>query len=490
MGDEEQEIGSKAIVEMLFGEDLGKRMAEAEGSYRKILEPTPAVTQCKRAGKEFQAGLVCYICGVEIPAKEGRSTDDNLYPECEHILPVGQARAFLDIYTHIDVTTFMDASGIEWYKKAIELEYAQAHRLCNQTKKDKSFIGNPSLKATEVKFDKAKTERILNNIIKKAESLSNNPNLGPSDKNIYSKIARMKEKLVNRVESIKKIIDNISAHIGKRNPAEADLLMLSRVGALIHPERLPTNARSVYEKTTGIIRDPVKEFKTTIRELYPELTSTSYNRYFYGKYNPIPEEVRIDLNERIDSILKEIYDHYSVQDTKQELSPILAVEYISFKSIIKEYIDKGGKYDEGNAYWLNFVINTMNNMRMKKYEFSLFDSETEKQIKGLEDSIRRDERSRQKEGQAQLNQRQQEQEQEDQAAEVLYGFQYGKQGGLRRRFHFKQNARISHLGNLRSTKHSRLRKRTRKGRTYRLRQRSGKPKTRRQRKSLGGVRLA
>jgi len=597
MGDEaEQETGSKALVEMLFGVKLGRLMAEAEGSYRKILEPTPAVTQCKRAkGRDFQPGEICYMCGVAIPDKTNRQVSDWLYVECEHILPIGQARAFLDIYTHIDVKSFMDESGVEWYEKAIKLEYAQAHRICNQIKKDTSFIGNPSLKATEVRFDEGKTVSILKQIKVKASELSKNPN---PDQSLYTDIAQMN--IEDRKLTIKSIIDQIAAHIGVRNPGESDLLMLARASALVQPERLPEKARAVYYAYIGtIVRDPRQEFVGIISDLFPDLAPNRFSDYFYTKYL-IPEGLRIDLAPYIQSILVGLYDHFKNQIDREKFSLPRSVEHNALKLILQKFIENGGSYNDDTKEWINFMINTIENIEMyKKHPIKVLNygirETTNSAIKKFKQSISRDKRERLREfSDYQLEPVPEEEWKEhvlDEKIETVYrdavnrfidyiiankwleendeGIPQTKQsiikdgvdafneyykdlkeagiepdvksvkehsinevkkriydmmvkitpnedqariatnkfsdlvrethsskvgdmveteGGLRKRFRFKLNARSTSSRVSRTSKHSRLRKRAGKGGTYRVRQSAGKSRTWRQRLSLGSLR--
>ncbi len=584
MGDEEQEYGSKALVEKVFGEELGRRMAEAEGSYRKVLEPTPATTQCKKAMKRpFNPGEECYICGVAIPNNKLRRVEDPLYVECEHILPIGQARTFLDIYTHLDLTEIMDKSGLQWYDKVIQLEYKQSHRLCNQKKRDTSFIGNPNLDAVKVEFSDQNARTILSEIQKEANDLKVNPRISPADRSIYSKIAAME--IENRIADIRPIIDEIINCIGIRKTDESSLLLLSRVGALMNPGRIPEKARRIYYEYNQVIpRNPKEEFVKKSKEMYPELID--YKTYFYKEYSPIPEGVRINLNKSIDETLGFLYEK-TKKISYDEIFLRASIEYTAFKLTLRDYFEKGGSYDEDNKYWLNFVVNTMNNIEKASEHMKipdLFDADVDRTITKLKQSIYRDEREREREARRNVGNPDMTEEElrlwnfetsvgfaievlnselikegikgignweesiknhanqtfqenyrldegggsnfdeartetaqstativlltltpwlEEETAQTMASNFYDLMmddrgadelqdvnGGLRRRFHFKQNARISHLGNLRSAKHSRLRKRTRKGRTYRLRQRSSKPKSRRQRKSLGGVRLA
>ena len=148
----------------IWGRDAGLAMAQAAGSvdapdWRGVLEgTTSAVTQCNNVIGRFQHKMPCYICGLPILAQE-KVTDENR-PECEHILPVAEARWYLDLFS----TSHASDEAV------LKLEYAYAHRVCNQAKRDDSFITNQGDSVWKIEFDLANTKTILNNIKARASA--------------------------------------------------------------------------------------------------------------------------------------------------------------------------------------------------------------------------------------------------------------------------------------------------------------------------------
>jgi hypothetical protein len=89
-----------------------------------------------------------------VPILAISNTADENRPECEHILPVAEARWYLDLFS-----TSHPSDG-----RILKLEYAYAHRVCNQAKRDDSFIKNEGDSIWKIEFDEATTKTILNKI--------------------------------------------------------------------------------------------------------------------------------------------------------------------------------------------------------------------------------------------------------------------------------------------------------------------------------------
>lgn len=596
-----EDIGSKYLVHLVFGTDLGDAMAIAEGSrekpnYRAILEATSPVIQCERAGHPFKNDGTdqCYICGLTIPIKGGDQANE-LYPECEHILPVGQARAFLEIYSHIkDPNSKFSQASIAWYETAIRLEYAQSHRVCNQAKRQGSFIGYPEFWETNLNFDERETRRILTAIRDRATAA-----LAKETNQRYRSILKaIADTVQSRTQQIKQIVDGITDHINRHNPDEGSLLLLARISTLADPTKLPAKARNVYDNwrfgyqneseindaiETMITRTPNLDPASILETFTPSLDITSiltegeigmfrqfildFYKHYFNEIEKIPKDEsglrliesvgyamhrglleNIPLERFPDEIRCRLVYTVSTIETKYESDPILTIllKYFdnqlaspNYTELLRqcnqlfeskrsseeraerasrgEYVEQVGKedyanflYDEGLKEYLYQKLVTYNLGETDARQVVEFIHDAGKseflQTYDPSDPIRSAIDSARKtcvDVSTAIALRFSDQgAQSEEIANTIYNDiidywnskesieQNEYKGGLRRRFHFKQNARISHLGNLRSAKHSRLRKRTRKGRTYRLRQRSSKPKTRRQRKSLGGVRLA
>jgi hypothetical protein len=135
-------------------DDSGKVIIVARPKgIRKIWELGGVEAQCT-AVIGGPSGTDCWICGFPVvnspqkkKVKKGgvkRSLEDSdsesdpnatgLEPTCEHVLPVAQARFFLDLYNPAN-------KGLE-ISKVLRLEYEYAHRYCNEVKHDDVYILN------------------------------------------------------------------------------------------------------------------------------------------------------------------------------------------------------------------------------------------------------------------------------------------------------------------------------------------------------------
>lgn len=335
-----EEIGSKTVVRELYGIELADAMAAACKSYRAILEPTTPVIQCVRAGHPFigDGTDVCYICGLPIPSKDNRPVTDWLYVECEHILPIVQARIFLDIYTHLDNKgAKIDPVAKQWYETAINLEYAQSHRLCNQKKKMQSYIGNPEYGETSIQYNDVSTKAILKSIIQQATDTVNEIrnegiDVTEEDWNIYNGIAGMK--INERAKYIKAIITRIENHVNTHTPDEYKLLTLARISRLRDPTRLPPCALAVYEAWNGagiVIRveeTAADKFATGMLEfkfLQPGVLS---DIVYGGAYLQIPDQYR--LNMTVEIVRKILHEFYELGKASADTNRFLLLNWIYY----------------------------------------------------------------------------------------------------------------------------------------------------------------
>uniref|UniRef100_A0A6C0D5S2 Uncharacterized protein n=1 Tax=viral metagenome TaxID=1070528 RepID=A0A6C0D5S2_9ZZZZ len=128
------EIRATKMAELLFGSKAIEDFKEDTGlEIRDIWGLSSTKTQCNQTVGKIEEDKECWICGfpIDIHAEKG----DSLAPECEHVLPVVQARFFLSLYNS-DMKESLDDNA----RKALLLEYDWAHSLCNQEKTDVSFI--------------------------------------------------------------------------------------------------------------------------------------------------------------------------------------------------------------------------------------------------------------------------------------------------------------------------------------------------------------
>jgi hypothetical protein len=147
-----------------YGETINKVNA------RKWWERSSAQTQCANAigNLNQQEDPKCYICGF--PIIQGEPT-----AECEHILPVYKAAMYLTLYNdHYKAIMEKgkdDLMSLNPKEKKIfteiSMEYAWAHKCCNQKKSDNDFI-KYVFKRGETgffKLDFQSTNRVLTNIV-------------------------------------------------------------------------------------------------------------------------------------------------------------------------------------------------------------------------------------------------------------------------------------------------------------------------------------
>lgn len=245
--DDEIDAGSSGLVKTLYGPDLGQKMAIAVGykgaaNWRKILEPAGAVQQCANMIGTFAklANVPCYICGQAI--KRGAGAKHELSPECEHILPVTLARWFLDLYRGKPQVT----SNSPWLQRALQLEYAWAHKVCNQAKKADTFVTqNPN---GTIAYNASTTIAMLNKIKRRAAiDLTNPVYKNPVDQKTLGAIANMnvnERAEVIRKEHITPIVD----HVNTENVAAApNLTLLARTSAL-------TDEKTLSDKLVELVR--------------------------------------------------------------------------------------------------------------------------------------------------------------------------------------------------------------------------------------------
>ena len=104
-------------------------------SIRGVYETSTPTTQCNNTIGKFVNGTECYICGMPIVQQNLSLGVNGLNPECEHILPIAQAILFLGLYGDK-----FNKNRLFYNPDQFKLEYAWAHRTCNQIKSDESYI--------------------------------------------------------------------------------------------------------------------------------------------------------------------------------------------------------------------------------------------------------------------------------------------------------------------------------------------------------------
>jgi hypothetical protein len=267
----DDEASSKKVVLKIFGQELGEKLALAAGygkrkDYRKVLEPTDAVTQCERSGNPFKPGMPCYLCGLPIPDKKLlKGSDDELYVECEHIFPVTEARWFLDLY----MTT--RPPDDTWTRTAIQLEYAQSHRVCNQAKSNLSFIKEDPATGMPL-VNRVGIQRVLKNIqIRARQHIGEYKNRQLDDlmKDIANTILSRSSAVEQRVQII---IDHIQTN---ENFINTDLVLLMRTSLLADPNTMTPALKDIYNQWYANTED-VRGYKDRLFQTFLEETYSAY----------------------------------------------------------------------------------------------------------------------------------------------------------------------------------------------------------------------
>lgn len=283
MGDEGIDPGSKFIVHQFFGEERGDQMALVAGygkkyDYRGVLEPTEAVVQCERAGVTMPSD--CYLCGLPIPSQDELQTrggiKHELYPECEHILPVTEARWYLMLF----MTTMRPSTP--WEQTAVQLEYALAHRVCNQAKSNFSFIrddgyGNPILNDAGCLTILSKIRSRALDDLAKQKNKQLPAGVKYTGKDIVT-LQRIADSILKRKQAIvTQRINPILVHARKVPAADASaMVMLARTAGIVDPNSLMARVRAAYDAWNGLTPE---EKAAQEKALFDSFARGIYERY-------------------------------------------------------------------------------------------------------------------------------------------------------------------------------------------------------------------
>ena len=159
------EIELGHLGDLVFGKELKEELKKrGVNTVRAIYELSSATTQCANVtGIRNPNGMPCYVCGIPIDEsdiiKEGKSyVNQGLTSECEHVLSIAQAIIFLGLYWDKAKRAANSGQLFGSEQQALQLEYAWAHRTCNQVKSDDNFIAfNPAIKQFVVNDAKVKS---------------------------------------------------------------------------------------------------------------------------------------------------------------------------------------------------------------------------------------------------------------------------------------------------------------------------------------------
>lgn len=262
-GEEAVEIFNKGLKD-----ETGQIIIKGKKRVRKIWELADPTSQCTNVIGEWKKGIPCWICGTAIisgavlggvkgkrarPISIDSSSDDEsetsgigTEPACEHILPIAQARFFLDLY---DPKIENVTAG---KMKARKLEYEWAHQYCNMVKSDDQYIHNTGSYDEPVwEVDQNMIALNLGKIYQKIDDSSYQARFSEGKEIIKANI--MKDYLTERnwkaqrlqfmTDRVQKIVD----FINKGSVELGRLIELAGTSKCIDPRNLQKNMIQIYE---------------------------------------------------------------------------------------------------------------------------------------------------------------------------------------------------------------------------------------------------
>ena len=306
MGDPTQ-IGRTDLAEKVFGYTTIQNAKQKYGlDTRAIWELSTPTTQCYNTISRPRENQPCWLCGeaIDIRAKAG----SGLNPECEHVLPIAQARLFLDLYASSSVRGTTISSG---QMEAFKLEYDWAHSICNQEKSDDSYIIQTGLNYS------VNTSGIVN-LLKK---IYNNGRVGGDTLRNYIQTSggievwrkRRLDAITNRIQSIINFIQR------GQNTNLANLVLLCGVVDTILPDNLERQFSQLL-KDKAVVQE-VEHIRKEFNEL--EVSGGLLIGYFSSK-----------LFELISPSIRRNKDYFSLLFETSDVSPISILDWS------KKYLNK------------------------------------------------------------------------------------------------------------------------------------------------------
>jgi hypothetical protein len=243
--DKMHNVDAGVAFELVYGFKANVKIDSEYGLINKLFardwwERTSPTGQCGNVIGPFVPDVtVCYICDIPIQSNA----------ECEHILPVFSAAMYLTLYRNdYKVITDKVKKGIslnpdeQKIYNELKLEYAWAHRCCNQKKSNINFLTYTS--------DRGKSETgafklDYNTTFKVLESIVSSSVKGESGKcteeNLKTFFKSMTKKKI--VEWINQRIDYLNAEEGKEK-GKGKIIPLGKVRSIV--EYLNNNKTNNY----------------------------------------------------------------------------------------------------------------------------------------------------------------------------------------------------------------------------------------------------
>jgi len=249
---------------------------------RSIWELTDETNQCNKVIGEWKLGTGCWICGYATaqtakrqkresiggaPKRKREPSEDDttrekatgLEPSCEHILPIAQARFFLDLYN----PSFSPVSP--QLQEVRKLEYEWAHRYCNEIKGDSQYIKNVGTDTDPVWGpDMDVITEDLKKIYSGLRNSSFYPNYDQGKTVLLEKIGSSKVTknrwLEERQSEMGKRMQAIADHINKGDKGLGRLIILAGTANCMNPKNIRNTMVEImksFQEEIGPISEPI-----------------------------------------------------------------------------------------------------------------------------------------------------------------------------------------------------------------------------------------
>jgi hypothetical protein len=345
-GEQVVEIFNKGLKD-----ENGQIIIKGKKRVRKIWELADPTTQCTKVIGEWKKGIPCWICGTAIAkgsfsgglgeGKRARpiftdttSEDESetagigIEPACEHILPIAQARFFLDLY---DPKIENVSAG---KMKARKLEYEWAHQFCNMVKYDDQYIQNIGSYDKPVwGVDQNMIALNLGKIYKTLDDSSYQSRFNEGKKIIKNNIIKdylternwKAERLQFMTDRVQKIVD----FINKGSVELGRLIELAGTSKCIDPVNLHKDMIQIYEslqEKVGVVDlSPKEEAKAPYEDQLKE-----------GEELAVSGLLRLSASEEDEPVSAIADALWFLKSTKPEVLP---PQKIVNASLIKEQLD-------------------------------------------------------------------------------------------------------------------------------------------------------
>jgi hypothetical protein len=320
------QIKLRNIGDLVFTPGYVAKLKEAGiDTLRGVYELSSATTQCANVTDiRNPQGTPCYICGIPI---DNTNPNDGLNGECEHILAIAQAIIFLGLYWHKAAAAEKEGQLFIPSKEALKLEYAWAHRTCNQVKSDRSFI---KFHERIFKVNDDKLQAYLYDIYTNDRVNSANFNIKLGEK--YTTADAFVSK---RITPVSNVFQQICNYL---NAYEAPELLNLIGAAAVMEGPMDPRARNILSKINGINTSGLKVLANTA--IKQEGAIETVKKIADQVYELIPPSVRPKFQPTISEILEMNGDKYInlIVYTPSDINN-LAVPYIKM-SILSEVITK------------------------------------------------------------------------------------------------------------------------------------------------------